>query len=75
MMTARYCHSVALEFEHSDILGLYQRYNTITKTAILLEVEKQLYRNDKNRLVWEVFFLVPTLCVGTHTQPHKIMTI
>jgi len=51
----RYCHSVSLEFAHSDILGLHQRYNSIIKSNTVLALDKIVYKSDKNRLVWELF--------------------
>jgi hypothetical protein len=51
----KYCNFVSLEFTHNDILGLHQRYNTINKTHTPLELNKMLYKENKNRLVWEVF--------------------
>jgi hypothetical protein len=51
----KYCHQVSLEFAHSKVLGLYQRYNTIYKTHKKIELDKNLYKDAKNRFVWEVF--------------------
>lgn len=52
---AKYCHQVSLEFKHSKVLGLYQRYNTIYKTNSKIELDKKVYKDAKNRFVWEVF--------------------
>ncbi len=52
---SKYCNFVSLEFKHSDILGLRQRYNSIYKTNILLDISKIIYKNNRNRLVWELF--------------------
>jgi len=51
----KYCHQISLEFAHSKVLGLYQRYNTIYKTHSKIELDKTLYKDAKNRFVWEVF--------------------
>ena len=52
---SKYCNFASLEFTHSDILGIRQRYNTLYKTDIGLEVQRVLYKESKNRLVWELF--------------------
>jgi hypothetical protein len=52
---SKFCNFASLEFTHSDVLGLRQRYNTIYKTNISLDVPKEVYKNDRNRLVWELF--------------------
>lgn len=52
---SRYCNFASLEFAHTETLGLRQRYNTIYKTHFALALPKALYRNAKNRLVWEIF--------------------
>jgi len=49
------CNKVSLEFEHSKIFGLYQRYNSIFKTDIKLKIPQTIYKNSKNRLIWEIF--------------------
>ena len=52
---SKYCNFASLEFTHSDTLGIRQRYNTLYKTEIGLEVSRELYKESKNRLVWEIF--------------------
>lgn len=49
------CDFASLEFKHSEILGLYQRYNSVYKTNLILDIPKIVYKNPKNRLVWELF--------------------
>jgi len=51
----KYCHQISLEFAHSQTLRLYQRYNTIYKTNTKIEIEDILYKEAKNRFVWEIF--------------------
>ncbi len=51
----KYCNFSALEFKDNDTLKLYQRYNTIVKPNIELNIEKIIYKNSKNRLIWEIF--------------------
>jgi len=51
----KYCNFASLEFEHSDVLGLYQRYTTIYKIDFNLNIPKIVYKNPKNRFVWEIF--------------------
>jgi len=52
---SKYCNFASLEFTHSDTLEIRQRYNTLYKTDISLEVQRELYKENKNRLVWELF--------------------
>ncbi len=52
---SKYCNFASLEFKHSDTLGLRQRYNSIYKTNILLDIPKIVYKNNRNRFIWEVF--------------------
>ena len=52
---SKYCNFTSLEFKNSDVLGIRQRYNTLYKTEISLEVQKELYKESRNRLVWELF--------------------
>lgn len=52
---SKYCNFASLEFKHSDILNLRQRYNSIYKTNIILNISKEVYKNGKNRFIWELF--------------------
>ena len=52
---SKYCNFASLEFKNSEITGLRQRYNTVYKTSINLDMPKIVYKNDRNRLIWEVF--------------------
>ncbi len=52
---SKYCNYASLEFSHSNILNLHQRYNSVYKTQTQLQLSKQLYKNSKNRLIWELF--------------------
>ena len=51
----KYCNQISLEFQHSKVLGLYQRYISIYKINTKIELDEKLYKNAKNRFVWEVF--------------------
>ncbi|WP_419770307.1 MAG: hypothetical protein ACNI3C_00495 [Candidatus Marinarcus sp.] len=51
---SKYCNFASLEFTHSDILGLRQRYNTVYKTNISLDIPKIVYKNNRNRFIWEI---------------------
>ena len=51
----KYCLSSACDFEHSNIYNIYQRYNTIYKPEIQLNISKNIFKNKKNRLIWELF--------------------
>ena len=51
----KYCNYISLEFEHNNILGLHQRYNTINKSKTSLELSDIISKGSKHRLVWEVF--------------------
>lgn len=51
----KYCNFASLEFKHSDVLGLFQRYNTIYKTDFNLNIPKTVYKNPRNRFIWEIF--------------------
>ncbi len=51
----KHCTKTSLEFEHSKVLSLYQEYNTIYKPHLRLELPESVYKNKRNRLVWEVF--------------------
>jgi len=52
---AKYCQNSALEFENGDIFGLYQRYNSIYKTKTPLNIPEIVSKDDRNRLIWEIF--------------------
>ncbi len=52
---AKHCLNSALEFENGDIFGLYQRYNSIYKTKMALNIPEIISKDDKNRLIWEIF--------------------
>jgi hypothetical protein len=52
---AKQCLNSALEFESGDIFGLYQRYNSIYKTKTVLNISEKIIKDDKNRLIWEIF--------------------
>jgi len=52
---SKYCNGASLEFTDSNILGLAQRYNSIYKTNITLDIPKIVYKSAKNRFVWEIF--------------------
>ncbi len=52
---SKYCNYASLEFSHSNILNLHQRYNSVYKTQTQLQLPKRLYKNNKNRLIWELF--------------------
>ncbi len=49
------CLSASCDFKNSDIFHFYQRYNTVYKPNEKLEIDKVIYRNKKNRLIWEIF--------------------
>ena len=51
----KYCNYASLEFSHSNILNLHQKYNTVYKTQTQLQLSMKLYKNRKNRLIWEIF--------------------
>jgi len=51
----KYCQELSLEFALTPISGFIQRYNSMQKSNILLNIKKDIYKNKKNRLVWEVF--------------------
>lgn len=51
----RYCNYASLIFTDTQTLDLRQRYNSIYKTNTQLNIPKIVYKNDKNRLIWEVF--------------------
>jgi hypothetical protein len=51
----KYCQELSLEFALTPITGLLQRYNSVQKSNILLNIKKDVYKNKKNRLIWEVF--------------------
>ncbi len=51
----KHCLHTALEFAQGDIFGLYQRYNSIYKSKTALHIPDLLRKDDKNRLVWELF--------------------
>lgn len=36
-------------------LGLYQRYNSIYKINSKIDIDEKLYKEAKNRFVWELF--------------------
>lgn len=52
---AKHCLNSALEFENGDIFGLYQRYNSIYKTKTQLYIPEVIRKDDRNRLIWEIF--------------------
>ena len=52
---SKYCNFASLEFKHSQVLNLRQRYNTIYKTNFSIELDRSVYKDKKNRFVWEVF--------------------
>jgi len=52
---SKYCNYASLEFKHSEVLNLRQRYNTVYKTNFAIELDKNVYKNKKNRFIWEVF--------------------
>ena len=51
----KYCLSSACDFENSKIYNIYQRYNTIYKPELQLNIPKDISKNKKNRLIWELF--------------------
>ncbi len=51
----KYCKEISLEFEHSKVLKLFQKYNSIYKSELSLDINKKIYSSKKNRLIWEVF--------------------
>ncbi len=51
----KYCKEISLEFEHSKVLKLFQKYNSIYKSELSLDIDKKIYSSKKNRLIWEVF--------------------
>ena len=51
----KYCNYASLEFAHQNILDMHQRYNSIYKTSSTLDMPENLYKEKRNRLVWEVF--------------------
>jgi len=53
----KWCNKISLEFEYSKVFGLYQRYNSIVKTNTTLHIPKTIYKNSKNRLIWEIFVI------------------
>jgi len=52
---SKYCNFASLEFAHTEVLGLRQRYNTVYKTNNKIEVPNIVYKNGRNRFVWEIF--------------------
>lgn len=52
---SKYCNFASLEFTHTKLTGLRQRYNTVFKTSINLDIPKIVYKNDRNRVIWEIF--------------------
>lgn len=52
---SKYCNQISLEFQHSKVLGLYQRYNSIYKINTKIYIDEKLYKDVKNRFVWELF--------------------
>lgn len=52
---SKYCNFASLEFKDSKTLGLFQRYNTIYKINYDLNIPKTVYKNPRNRVVWEIF--------------------
>ncbi|WP_320035772.1 hypothetical protein [Halarcobacter sp.] len=51
----KYCNQISLEFEHSKVLGLYQRFNSIYKINTNINVKENLSKDIKNRFIWEIF--------------------
>ena len=51
----KHCTQTSLRFEHSKVLNLYQDFNAIYKPHLRLELLEAVYREKKNRLVWEIF--------------------
>jgi hypothetical protein len=51
----RFCKEIYLEFKNSSVTGLLSRYNSIQKTNLTLNLKKEIYKNSKNRLIWELF--------------------
>ena len=47
----KYCINVSVDYDKY----FYQRYNTIYKTNINLQIDENIYKNKKNRLIWEIF--------------------
>jgi hypothetical protein len=52
---SKYCNFASLEFKHTQVLNLRQRYNTVYKTNFAIELDKSVYKDKKNRFIWEVF--------------------
>jgi hypothetical protein len=51
----KYCNFASLEFNNTNILDLHQRYNVVYKTNLILNIPKILYKNSRNRFIWEIF--------------------
>ncbi|RLA81143.1 MAG: hypothetical protein DRG78_09715 [Epsilonproteobacteria bacterium] len=51
----KYCTQVSCDFKNSKIYNFYQRYNTIYKPNTPLELDANIYKGKKNRLIWEIF--------------------
>lgn len=51
----KYCTEVSSDFKNSNIYNFYQRYNTIYKPNISLDLDENIYKGKKNRLIWEIF--------------------
>jgi len=52
---SKYCNFASLEFKHTQVLNLRQRYNTVYKTNFSIELDRDVYKDKKNRFIWEVF--------------------
>jgi len=53
----KFCLKTSLTFEDSKILNLHQDYNAIYKPYFKLELPEIVYKNKKNRLIWEIFWV------------------
>jgi len=49
----KYCTTVSTEFDNR--YDFYQRYNTIYKPNLTLDINANIYKGRKNRLIWEIF--------------------
>ena len=51
----KYCTEVSCDMKNSEVYSFYQRYNTIYKPNINLNLDDNIYKGKKNRLIWEIF--------------------
>ncbi len=51
----KFCTKASLSFEHSKVLNLFQDYNVIYKPLFRLELAEFVFKNKKNRVIWEIF--------------------